>query len=133
MTKKIRASLALTALIGFGLAAPASLATAQQPGLIAAEQRPAPRAIQCSATLELMARAAPSWSSQAIAKEARSFWRIEAERLTQAAGRDTNIEISQEMSLQAEQAVNAPNALSERATLCLSEVPSAAPRQANQR
>lgn len=125
MVENKRTSLTLIVLLGLGLAAPAGLATAQQPGFIPAEQSPAPRAIQCSAALELMARAAPRWSQQPIAQEARYYWRTEADRLAQAAGRNANNEIGQEMGLLAEQAVYNPNALSEQATLCLSEVPGA--------
>ena len=78
-----------------------------------------------------MARAAPRWSNQEIAQQARYYWRTEADRLARAAGRDTNTEIGQEMGLLAEQAVYNPNALSEQATVCLSDVPGAGnvPRQ----
>lgn len=102
---------------GFGFSA------AQAQNHIPAEQSPAPRAIQCSAALELMARAAPSWSDQVIVQQARYYWRSEAERLAQSAGRNTTTEIGQEMGLMAEQAVSDPNALSTQATLCLSDVP----------
>lgn len=92
---------------------------------IAAEDTPAPRAIQCSAALELMARAAPRWSSQPIAQEARAIWRNKAYQLAQAAGRNANTEIGQEMGLLAEQAVTNPNALSQIATQCLGDAPGA--------
>ena len=124
MVERKYTPLAIIALIGLGLAAPTSLAIAQQAGFIPAEQSPAPRAIQCSAALELMARAAPNWSNQEVAQQARYYWRTEADRLAQAAGRNANTEIGQEMGLLAEQAVYNPNALSEQATLCLSDVPS---------
>ena len=124
MVEKTNTPRALIALIGLGLVTPAGLAFAQQGG-IPAEQRPAPRAIQCSAALELMARAAPNWSNQLVAQQARYYWRTEADRLAQAAGRNANTEIGQEMGLLAEQAVYNPNALSEQATLCISDVPSA--------
>jgi len=120
--------LALATVAGFGFGFASALA--QQPGFIPAEQSPAPRAIQCSAALELMARAAPRWSAQPVAQEARYFWRGEAQRLAQAAGRDTNTEIGQEMGLLAEQAVSNPDALSNQATLCISDVPSPASQQA---
>lgn len=116
--------LALATFAGFSFGFASALA--QQPGFIPAEQSPAPRSIQCSAALELMARAAPRWSAQPVAQEARYFWRGEAQRLAQAAGRDTNTEIGQEMGLLAEQAVSNPDALSNRATLCISDVPSPA-------
>ena len=115
--------LTIIGLIGCGLAVPS--ASAQTQGLIPAEQSPAPRAIQCSAALELMARAAPRWSNQDLVQQARYFWRTEADALARAAGRNTNTEIGQEMGLLAEQAVHDPNALSDRATLCLGDVPSA--------
>ena len=118
-----RTSFALAALLGLGLTLQAGIASAQPQGLITAEQSPAPRAIQCSAALELMARAAPNWSNQQIAQEARYYWRVEANRLAQSAGRNANTEIGQEMGLLAEQAVYNPNALSEQATLCLSDIP----------
>ena len=108
----------------FGLALTAPLASAQAQGF-GAEQSPAPRAIQCSAALELMARAAPRWSNQAIAQQARYFWRQQAEQLAGSVGRNPNTEIGQEMGLLAEQAVQNPNALSDQATLCLSDVPGA--------
>ena len=108
MVERKYTPLAIIALIGLGLAAPTSLAIA----------------IQCSAALELMARAAPNWSNQEVAQQARYYWRTEADRLAQAAGRNANTEIGQEMGLLAEQAVYNPNALSEQATLCLSDVPS---------
>ncbi len=122
MVEKTYTPRAIIALIGLGLVTPAGLAFAQQGG-IAAEQSPAPRAIQCSAALELMARAAPNWSNQLVAQQARYYWRTEADRLAQAAGRNANTEIGQEMGLLAEQAVYNPNALSDQATLCLSDVP----------
>ena len=122
MVEKTHTPRALIALIGLGLVTPAGLALAQQGG-IPAEQSPAPRAIQCSAALELMARAAPNWSNQLVAQQARYYWRTEADRLAQAAGRNANTEIGQEMGLLAEQAVYNPNALSNQATLCLSDVP----------
>lgn len=121
MAKKPTKTLTIIGLIGVGLAWPG--ASAQSQDLIPAEQAPAPRAIQCSAALELMARAAPRWSNQDLVQQARYFWRTEAEQLARAAGRDTNTEIGQEMGLLAEQAVYNPNALSEQATLCLSDVP----------
>lgn len=115
-------TLALIALLSLWISVP--YANAQARGPVAAEQAPAPRAIQCSAALELMARAAPNWSNQLVAQEARYFWRGEAERLAQAVGRNTNTEIGQEMGLLAEQAVTNPDALSSQATLCISDVPS---------
>lgn len=120
MADKELKTLALLGLFGFGL----GFSSAQAQDFIQAEQAPAPRAIQCSAALELMARAAPSWSNQRIAQDARYFWRAEAERLAQAAGRNTHTEIGQEMGLLAERAVANPNALADQATLCLSDVPS---------
>jgi len=77
-----------------------------------------------------MARAAPRWSAQPVAQQARYFWRGEAQRLTQATGRDANTEIGQEMGLLAELTVSNPDALSSRATLCISDVPSPASQQA---
>jgi len=116
--------LALIGVLGFGFGF--SVSSAQpQAGLIAANQSPAPRAIQCSATLELMARAAPNWSSQTIVQEAHYYWRTEAEQVAQAAGRDASTEIAQEMGLLAEQAVSNTDELASQATLCLSDVPSA--------
>jgi len=53
-----------------------------------------------------------------------------AQRLTQATGRDANTEIGQEMGLLAELTVSNPDALSSRATLCISDVPSPASQQA---
>ncbi len=111
----------LTATV-FGLVLATPIAIAQVPGL-EAEQAPAPRAIQCSAALELMARAAPRWSQQPIAQQGRYFWRQQAEQLAAAAGRNANTEIGQEMGLLAEQAIENPDALSNQATLCLSDVP----------
>lgn len=124
MVKTNPAPLAIATLLGLGFAASLSGAAAQSSSSIPAEQRPAPRAIQCSATLELMARAAPNWSTQAIAQEARIYWRAEAERIAQSTKRNATTEITQEMGLQAEQAVENPNALAEQSTLCLSDVPS---------
>lgn len=118
--------LTLAALAGFGFGFAG--ATAQPQSFAAQEQAPAPRAIQCSAALELMARAAPNWSTQPLAAEARYFWRGEAERIARAAQRDTNTEIGQEMGLLAEQAVSNPDALSSRATLCITDVPSTGSR-----
>ena len=113
----------LTAIIGLVMTAP--VASAQTQNFPSAEQAPAPRAIQCSAALELMARAAPRWSNQAVAQQARYFWRVEAEQLASSVGRNANTEIGQEMGLLAEQAVSNPDALSNQATQCLGDVPTA--------
>lgn len=121
MLKRQMKTLTLLTLGGFGFGF--GVASAQPQHAIAQERAPAPRAIQCSAALELMARAAPSWSSQPVAQEARAIWRGEAERLAQATGRNANTEIGQEMGLLAELAVTDPNALSERATLCIGDTP----------
>ena len=125
MTDRRMKTLILTGLFGLGIGIGLQGANAQSQNIAPAEQSPAPRAIQCSAALELMSRAAPRWSDQQIVQQARYFWRNEAERLAQAAGRDTNTEIGQEMGLLAEQAVYNPDALSNQATLCLSDVPGA--------
>lgn len=113
--------LSCLALVGFGFGF--AFAEAQSGSPLAAEQAPAPRAIQCSAALELMARAAPSWSAQQVAQQARYVWRQEAQIVAQTTGRDANTEIGQEMGLLAEYAVTNPDALSQIATQCIGDMP----------
>ncbi len=108
-------------------------AYAEQRSGVAEEDSPAPYAIQCSAALELMAQAAPSWSSQPVAQDARLIWRNEAHALAARTERDANVEIGQEMGLLAEQAVNSPDTLSRIAAQCLGDVPGAQAGQPNQR
>lgn len=109
---------------GFGFAT----GNAQPRSGVAAEDAPAPRAIQCSAAMELMARAAPQWSSAPVAQEARAIWRNEAYQLAASAGRNANTEIGQEMGLLAEQAVTNPDALSQIAAQCVGDAPGATQR-----
>lgn len=90
-----------------------------------AESQPAPRAIQCAAALELMARAAPSWSSQDAAIEARTVWYQEARVLASVLGHSADKQISQEMTLLAEVAVERPNLLSDMALSCVADAPAA--------
>lgn len=112
----------LTALLMVSALSP--LATAQTVAQ-QAEAQPAPRAIQCAAALELMARAAPNWSAQNAAVEARSVWNQEARILANVMGHSADKQISQEMTLLAEVAVEQPDLLSSMALSCVADAPTA--------
>lgn len=88
-----------------------------------AEAEPAPRAIQCAAALELMARAAPSWSAQEAAIDARRVWNQEADILARVMGQSKQKQISQEMTLLAEASVEQPDILGSMALSCIADAP----------
>ncbi|MEO1029412.1 MAG: hypothetical protein AAFX02_10185 [Pseudomonadota bacterium] len=98
-------------------------ATYAQSAAQRAEAAPAPRAIQCAAALELMARAAPSWSAQEAAIDARKVWNQEADILSRVMGRSARKQINQEMNLLAEATVEQPDILSSMALSCVADAP----------
>jgi hypothetical protein len=111
---------ALIALSGLCLiSAPHLAATAQvAPD---APRAPAPRAIQCAATFELIFAAAPRWRSDPQTQRAASYWASSAQTVSSRFGMSAAEQVSMEMQAQAEETVAQPRSLSTRATQCIAD------------
>lgn len=84
---------------------------------------PAPRAVQCSAAFELMAQAAPSWSSQTPVIEARAAWASHVNTISSDHGAAPREQVNREMALMADALANAPSDLADLAAACVADAP----------